>query len=103
MIRLQIEEILRQKNITKSGLAKMLDIDRQNVNSLMETKNLDRLQKIADVLEVDLSELIFPQKEESKQINGYIEYNNQIYAIKSLEDFTNLSNIINNDNNVTNN
>lgn len=99
MIKLQIEEILRQRNITKTAFAEMLGIKKQNVNFLLETKNIDKLQEIADALEVDVTDLILEKKEESKQmINGYIEYNNQIYAIKSLEDFTNLSNIIENDN-----
>lgn len=100
MIKLQIEKILHDKKITKTAFADMLGIKKQNVNMLLETRNIDKIQEIADALEVDFMDLLAVKNEEDTTpiINGYIEYNNQIHAIKSIEDFNNLANIINNDN-----
>lgn len=98
MIRLRIEKLLQEKQLTKSAFAELLGVQKQNVNSILETKNLDKLQQIADVLEVELQDLILVKKDEQPSINGYIEYNSQVYTIKNLEDFNNLAKIITNDN-----
>ena len=76
----------------------MLGVQKQNVNSILETKNLDKLQQIADVLDVELQDLILVKENERPSINGYIEYNSQVYSIKNFEDFNNLAKIITNDN-----
>ena len=98
MIRLRIEKLLQEKQLTKSAFAELLGVQKQNVNSILETKNLDKLQQIADILEVELQDLILVKKDEQPSINGYIEYNSQVYTIKNLEDFNNLAKIITNDN-----
>ena len=87
MIKLQIEHILHEKRITKSAFADMLGIKKQNVNGVLETKNLDKIQEIANVLGVDYLELIIEKKEVPKPaINGFVEYNEKIYKISSKED-----------------
>ena len=98
MIRLRIEKILQEKQLTKSAFAELLGVQKQNVNSILETKNLDKLQQIADVLNVELQDLILVKENERPSINGYIEYNSQVYSIKNFEDFNNLAKIITNDN-----
>ena len=99
MIKLQIERILHEKRIKKTEFAEMLGIAKQNVNALLETRNIDKIKEIAGKLEVDYIDLLVEKKDDTTPIiNGYIEYDNQIYAIKSTEDFNNLVNIINNDN-----
>ena len=98
MIRLRIEKLLQEKQLTKSAFAELLGVQKQNVNSILETKNLDKLQQIADVLDVELQDLILVKENERPSINGYIEYNSQVYSIKNFEDFNNLAKIITNDN-----
>ncbi len=98
MIRLRIEKLLQEKQLTKSAFAELLGVQKQNVNSILETKNLDKLQQIADVLNVELQDLILVKENERPSINGYIEYNSQVYSIKNFEDFNNLAKIITNDN-----
>ena len=95
MIKLRIEEILREKRITKSAFAEMLGVKKQNLNGALETKNLDRIQEIANLLGVDYLNLI-TNKEEAKKptINGFVEYNEKIYKIASKEDLENLLNMI---------
>ena len=94
MIRLRIEKILQEKQLTKSAFAELLGVQKQNVNSILETKNLDKLQQIADVLDVELQDLILVKENERPSINGYIEYNSQVYSIKNFEDFNNLAKIL---------
>ena len=95
MIKLQIERILHEKRISKTAFADMLGIKKQNVNGVLETRNLDKIQEIANLLGVDYLELI-TDKEEAKKptINGFVEYNEKIYKIASREDLENLLNTI---------
>lgn len=95
MIKLRIEEILREKRITKSAFAEMLGVKKQNLNGALETKNLDRIQEIANLLGVNYLELITEKQEEQKPtIYGFVEYNEKIYKITSKEDLENLLNTI---------
>ena len=95
MIKLQIERILQEKRITKSAFANMLGIKKQNVNGVLETRNLDKIQEIAEVLGVDYLELIVERKEEQKPtINGFVELGGRVYKVTCREDLVNLINEI---------
>ena len=95
MIKLRIAEILQEKGISKTEFAERMGIKKQNVNGALETKNLDKIQEIANVLGVDYLELITEKQEEPKSvINGFVEYNEKIYKIASREDLENLLNTI---------
>jgi transcriptional regulator with XRE-family HTH domain len=97
MIKLQIERILHEKRISKTAFADMLGIKKQNVNGVLETRNLDKIQEIANLLGVDLLELITDKEEEEAKkptINGFVEYNEKIYKIASKEDLEQIQNII---------
>ena len=48
MIALRIEEILRERGITKTQFAEMMGVAKQNVNLLLNTNNTQKLEKIAD-------------------------------------------------------
>ena len=95
MIRLRIEEILRSKGISKTQFAEMCGIQKQNVNALLDTSNIKKLQEIANVLEVKLTDLIVENTAERAPINGYIEFNGEVHSIKSIEDLNNLVAIVN--------
>lgn len=91
MVKLQIEKILHEKKITKTAFAEMLGIKKQNVNLLLETRNIDKIQEIADALGVDFNDLLFEKKVEvASSINGYVEVDSEIYPIKSREQFVTL-------------
>lgn len=95
MIKLRIEEILHAKRITKTAFADMLGVKKQNLNVALETKNIDKIQEIANLLGVDYLELITDKEETQKPtINGFVEYNEKIYKITSKEDLENLLNTI---------
>ena len=51
-------ELLERRGITKSEFARRLGIQRQNVNALFKTNNLEIIARAADVLEVPLTMLV---------------------------------------------
>ena len=73
-LKLQIEALLRQKNISKNRICKDLDIPRTNLNRYCNNKfqRLDAmiLCKLCKYLNVDISELIkyIPPNDNQKQI-----------------------------------
>ena len=95
MIQLRIAEILQEKGISKTVFAEMMGIKKQNVNVLLETNNIKKLDEIATVLDVELSELWKGNNDSVKSINGFVEYGDVVYSIKSKEDFNKLYQIIN--------
>ena len=95
MIRLRIEEILRSKGISKTQFADMCGIQKQNVNALLDTSNIKKLQEIANVLGVKLTDLITENTAECASINGYIEFNGEVYTVKCIDDLNNLVAIVN--------
>ena len=100
MIRLRVEEILKEKGISKVQFADLMGIKKQNVNVLLETNNIKKLEEIATVLGVDLTDLWIDTKtEETISINGFIEFDNNVYTIKTAEYFNRLVEIKSNYNN----
>ena len=57
MIKLRIAEILQEKGISKTEFAERMGIKKQNVNVLLETNNIRKLEEMADVLGVQLTDL----------------------------------------------
>ena len=91
MVRTRIEQIMQEKGVTKAEFARKWGCLPQNVNSLLETDNLKKLTKIAEVIGCDVTDFITAKgKEPQPSINGYIEYNGEVYAIKCTRDLTNL-------------
>ena len=95
MIQLRIAEILQEKGISKTEFAEMMGIKKQNVNVLLETNNIKKLDEIATVLDVELSELWKGNNASVMSIKGCVEYGDVVYSIKSKEDFNKLYQIIN--------
>ena len=96
MIQLRIAEILQEKGISKTEFAEMMGIKKQNVNVLLETNNIKKLDEIAEMLGVELTELWKNKNNSLPSINGFVEFDNIVYTIKSKEDFNNLYRILNN-------
>ena len=95
MIQLRIAEILQEKGISKTEFADMMGIKKQNVNVLLETNNIKKLDEIATALDVELSALWKGNNDSTPSINGFVEYGDIVYTIKSKEDFNKLYQIIN--------
>ena len=95
MIQLRIAEILQEKGISKTEFAEMMGIKKQNVNVLLETNNIKKLDEIATVLDVEHSELWKGNYAYVMSINGFVDYGDVVYSIKSKEVFNKLYQIFN--------
>ena len=89
MIKLRIEEILRERGISKTQFAEMMGIAKQNVNLLLNTTNTTKMEKIAEVLGVKFTDL-FVYDGEQEELNGFVEYKGEVYRIKTKADLENL-------------
>ena len=89
MIKLRIEEILRERGISKTQFAEMMGIAKQNVNLLLNTTNTTKMEKIAEVLSVKFTDL-FVYDGEQEELNGFVEYKGEVYRIKTKTDLENL-------------
>lgn len=94
MIALRIEEILRERGITKTQFAEMMGVAKQNVNLLLNTNNTQKLEKIAEVLGMEFTDLFVLNNKPQEELNGFIEYKGEIYRIKTKADLIELLNII---------
>ena len=90
MITLRIAEILAEHNISKTQFAEMMGVKKQNVNLLIETNNIQKLEQIAEVLGVDFSDLFVDDKQPQDELNGFVEYKGEIHRIKTKADLENL-------------
>jgi DNA-binding Xre family transcriptional regulator len=90
MIKLRIEEILRERGISKTQFAEMMGIAKQNVNLLLNTTNTTKMEKIAEVLGVKFTDLFVYDGEPQEELNGFVEYKGEVYRIKTKADLENL-------------
>lgn len=81
----RIEQVMAEKGVTKRELASRLGILPQNVNVTISTDNLSKLKQIADAIGCDVTE--FLGQTNRPIINGFLEFQGEIFAIKDLRDF----------------
>ena len=80
---LRIKEIAKAKGITMGEIADKMGINPVNLSaSLNGNPTLNRLQEVATILGVEVSDLFI---QDSSYINGYIETGNNLYPVKSKE------------------
>lgn len=90
MITLRIAEILAERNISKTQFADMMGVKKQNVNLLIETNNIQKLEQIAEALGVQFSDLIVDDKQSQEELNGFVEYRGEVYRIRNKADLEEL-------------
>lgn len=90
MIKLRIAELLVEKGISKTRFAEMMGVQKQNVNLLLNTNNIQKLEQIAEVLGVEFSELFVNDKPVEEAVNGFVEYQGEVFRIKSKADLEEL-------------
>lgn len=86
MITLRIEEILRERGITKTQFAEMMGVAKQNVNLLLNTNNTQKMEKIAEVLGVKFTDLFVADDQPQDELNGFVEYKGEIFRIRNKAD-----------------
>lgn len=92
---LRVVEIAHSKGMTMADIAMQIGISRVNLsNSLNGNPTLSRLTEVAKILGVEVAEL-FKTTPAEKRVSGYVEYQEIVYRIHSVEDLYNLVNIIN--------
>lgn len=83
-MKLKITELAHQRGMTMAHIAKLMGISRVNLsNSLNGNPTLSRLEEVARILHVEVPDLF--AKEEMSSITGYLEYDNKIVKIDSIE------------------
>ena len=91
IMELRIREILESKDIKVSSLAETVGITRANMSNIVNgksTPSLETLEKIANALEVDITELFAPSS--SGGIIGVIRIRDTNYNINSVADLSRL-------------
>lgn len=82
---LRIVEIAHSKGLTMADIAKQIGISRVNLsNSLNGNPTLYRLTEVAKILDVEVSELFKPASNQ-RRVSGYLEYNDRIVKIDSID------------------
>ena len=72
----------------------MMGVAKQNVNLLLSTNNTQKLEKIAEVLEVEFTDLFVLDNKPQNDLNGVVEYKGEVYRIKTKHDLIELLSIV---------
>jgi len=92
---LRIKEVAKSKNINLEQLAAILQINRVTLSrTISGNPTVETLTKIANALDVEISELFSSSKGNTK-LNGYVEYQNEVYRINSKKDLEDLLDLVN--------
>lgn len=87
MITLRIEDILRERGISKTQFAEMMGVAKQNVNLLLNTNNIKKVEEIANKLGVKFSDLINDDSQTTKSnIIGFVEVDGEVIKVSSVQD-----------------
>ena len=86
MAKIIIRETLKEKGISIKELAAGMGVTPSAVSQLLANPNpsIQQLERIANVIEVDVMDLF---AQDFSYINGYIETGDNIYPVKSREQF----------------
>ncbi len=91
MITLRIEDILRERGISKTQFAEMMGVAKQNVNLLLNTNNIKKVEEIANKLGVKFSDLVVDDSQNNKSnIIGFIEVDGEVIKVSSVQDLEQL-------------
>lgn len=77
---IEIDDLLKEKGISKTQLAEKMGISRENLYRILKgNPTVESLTRIAKVLNVNLGRLF-------SDLNGHVEYRGEIIKITSRED-----------------
>lgn len=96
MTELRIKDILKEKNISVIELAELLEVSTntasRQINCNPSFPSVETLQKIADALNVHITEL-FQQPTKNTgipEVHGFLKVDNDLHEIKNIEDLKDL-------------
>ena len=89
---LRIDEILKEKGMSNSDFAEKIGVTptmASGIKSGRTSPSFDRLVEISKVLDVDVRELFKPTTGGSI-LNGFVEYNGEVFKILTSKDLESL-------------
>ena len=90
-MKLSVKEVCKEKGLTIQDLADKMEMKRESLSRAINgNPTLETLEKIANALEVDITELFAPSS--SGGIIGVIRIRDTNYTINSVSDLQNLVN-----------
>lgn len=84
---LRIEELCKQRGMRMSDLAAKMGVNQANLaSSLKGNPTVSRLEAVANVLGVGIADLFVKPSSSNNVVNGYLEVNDDIHKISSIDD-----------------
>ena len=77
--------LLKQRNLTQQEFCEKLGVGKSNWSNVVNANKLDMLAKIAQVLEMDLEDVIGLKKPKFI-LSGFVKLQDEIYEIQSRAD-----------------
>ena len=89
--RTRIKELCQERGITQKELAEKMGISDISLNKTLrgDYPQLQSLERIANALDVDISEL-FVRNTPDSEVNGYVKVKGTLYEVHSFEDLRKL-------------
>ena len=83
---IRLKEVCKAKGVTLAQIADKLEISRETLSrSINGNISLNRLNEIADILGVQVTELI-----SVNHLSGFVEFNGTVHRIQSVQDLETL-------------
>lgn len=89
---IQLKEILKIKGVSMAELSTRTGIAAPNISNFVKgknTPNLDTLERIAEALDVPVSDLL-----QSKDVTGFIKWRGVIYEVASIPDLERITSMV---------
>lgn len=87
---LKVKDLIKQKGMTMQQFADMLGVTRDTLTrNINGNPTLETLERIANALEVDITEL-FTKKTSRSEVSGYVKVKGALYEVHSFEDLRKL-------------
>lgn len=87
---LKVKDLIKQKGMTMQQFAEILGVTRDTLTrNINGNPTLETLERIANALEVDISEL-FVRNALDSDVNGYVKVKGTLYEVHSFEDLRKL-------------
>lgn len=86
---LRVKDVCKEKGVTLAEVASKIGVAQASLSKMLGgNPTIGTLEKIADALEVPITELF--EKSNAEHIAGFIKVGNTVYEVKSAEDIKNL-------------
>lgn len=87
----RIEEILKERGLTKKAFGDLMGTSKQNVNALLKNPTLNKLETIANVLDIPLWQLFATSAEvncdtDASAFIALIKQGGELYYASSIEE-----------------